>query len=174
MIPILFSGDAATFDSNGKGLLSDCISCEVEQVRNGIFELNMKYPIDGIHYQDIQWEDIILAQAETAKPAQAFTVKEMRPAMDGTVEIFGEHISYVLNWAILKPYSAETVNEALLNFPSHLALNSDANTARYNNFDFWTDKTTSAHFEFDTLMPARAMLGGTKGSFLGGEALCDL
>ena len=172
MIPILFSGDAATFDSNGKGLLSDCISCEVEETRNGIYELNMVYPVDGIHYEDINWGDIILAQAQDGKDPQAFFVQDMRPAMGGKVEIFGEHISYILNWVASAPFTAETVNEALLNMMPSLYSGGEDTNRRYERFDYWTDKSTTAHFEHDTLMPARSVLAGTRGSILdvyGGE-----
>ena len=172
MIPILFSGDAATFDSNGKGLLSDCISCEPEQTRNGIFELNMVYPIDGIHYQDIEWGDIILAKAEDGKDPQAFFVQDIRPTMDGKAEIFCEHISYILNWVASAPFTAETVNEALLNMMPSLYSGGEDTNRRYERFDYWTDKSTTAHFEHDTLMPARSVLAGTRGSILdvyGGE-----
>lgn len=172
MIPILFSGDAATFDSNGKGLLSDCISCEPEQTRNGTFELNMVYPIDGIHYQDIEWGDIILAKAEDGKDPQAFFVQDIRPTMDGKAEIFCEHISYILNWVASAPFTAETVNEALLNMKPSLYSGGEDTNRRYERFDYWTDKSTTAHFEHDTLMPARSVLAGTRGSILdvyGGE-----
>ena len=172
MIPILFSGDAATFDSNGKGLLSDCISCEVEEVRNGTYELNILYPVDGIHYEDINWGDIILAQAQDGKDPQAFFVQDMRPAMGGKTEIFGEHISYILNWVASAPFTAETVNEALLNMKPSLYSGGEDTNRRYERFDYWTDKSTTAHFEHDTLMPARSVLAGTRGSILdvyGGE-----
>ena len=172
MIPILFSGDAATFDSNGKGLLSDCISCEVEETRNGTYELNMVYPVDGIHYGDINWGDIILAQAQDGKDPQAFFVQDVQPAMSGKVEIFGEHISYILNWVASAPFTAETVNEALLNMKPSLYSGGEDTNRRYERFDYWTDKSTTAHFEHDTLMPARSVLAGTRGSILdvyGGE-----
>ena len=172
MIPILFSGDAATFDSNGKGLLSDCISCEVEETRNGTYELNMVYPVDGIHYEDINWGDIILAQAQDGKDPQAFFVQDVRPAMGGKAEIFGEHISYILNWVASAPFTAETVNEALLNMKPSLYSGGEDTNRRYERFDYWTDKSTTAHFEHDTLMPARSVLAGTRGSILdvyGGE-----
>jgi len=172
MIPILFSGDAETFNSNGKGLLSDCISCEVEETRNGTYELNMVYPVDGIHYEDINWGDIILAQAQDGKDPQAFFVQDVRPTMGGKAEIFGEHISYILNWVASAPFTAETVNEALLNMKPSLYSGGEDTNRRYERFDYWTDKSTTAHFEHDTLMPARSVLAGTRESILdvyGGE-----
>ena len=44
MIPVLYKADAVTFSTFGLGVLSDCISCEVTEERNGAFELVMKYP----------------------------------------------------------------------------------------------------------------------------------
>ena len=50
MKPILFPGNARRFDSQGLGSLSDCISCRVAETRNGEYELNMTYPMSGIHF----------------------------------------------------------------------------------------------------------------------------
>lgn len=51
---LLYSSGEADFNNNGLGALSDAISCEVTEERNGTFELQMEYPITGIHYQDIK------------------------------------------------------------------------------------------------------------------------
>ena len=56
---LLYSSGEADFNNNGLGALSDAISCEVTEERNGAFELQMEYPITGIHYQDIKPRRII-------------------------------------------------------------------------------------------------------------------
>ena len=54
MIPILYESTETTFTSNGIGRLSDAVSCVVTEERNGPYELEMEYPVSGIHYDDIQ------------------------------------------------------------------------------------------------------------------------
>ena len=47
MTPILFAKTETDFTHNGIGRLVDCISCEVTEERNGIYELEMQYPVIG-------------------------------------------------------------------------------------------------------------------------------
>ena len=50
MIPVLYRANATEFTTFGLGALSDAISCEVTEERNGAFELVMKYPTTGQNY----------------------------------------------------------------------------------------------------------------------------
>ena len=52
MLPILFGAGATSFDTFGIGVLSGAISCEVEENRNGSYELEMSYPVTGVYYDD--------------------------------------------------------------------------------------------------------------------------
>lgn len=54
MIPILYDTNETAFISNGLGRLRDCISAVVTEERNGVYELDFSYPIDGANYEDIQ------------------------------------------------------------------------------------------------------------------------
>ena len=68
MIPVLYKADALTFTSYGIGALSDCISCEVTEERNGAFELTMKYPVTERNYDQLANERIVKAKPnDTAK-----------------------------------------------------------------------------------------------------------
>ena len=51
MIPILYSPTETNFTTNGLGGLSDCISCEVTEERNGAYTMQIVYPIDGLHFR---------------------------------------------------------------------------------------------------------------------------
>lgn len=59
MIPILYDTNETAFESNGLGRLRDCISCIVTEERNGIYECDFEYPIDGANYDLIQAGRII-------------------------------------------------------------------------------------------------------------------
>ena len=57
---ILFPSTEKEFLTQGLGVLTDAISCEVTEERNGAFELTMVYPVTGIHYDEICERRIIL------------------------------------------------------------------------------------------------------------------
>lgn len=59
MIPILYSSTEDNFTSNGLGRLRDCISCTVTEERNGIYECDFEYPINGENFDKIQLGRII-------------------------------------------------------------------------------------------------------------------
>ncbi|MBR6614388.1 MAG: hypothetical protein IKK95_00230 [Lachnospiraceae bacterium] len=95
MIPILYAGTEQNFTNNGLGRLSDAISCKVTEERNGTFELEMTYPITGIHYGDIALNRIILAKTEEGGANQAFIIYSITRPIDGIATIKANHISYI-------------------------------------------------------------------------------
>ena len=62
MNPILFDTGETSFDSFGIGVLSSAISCEVEETRNGSYELEMTYPITGAFFNEIQLRRFVVAK----------------------------------------------------------------------------------------------------------------
>ena len=74
MIPTLYTPGTTTFTTNGRGRLSDAISCYVEEKRNGSYELEMVYPVDGIHFSDITHSCIITAKPADGKDKQPFRI----------------------------------------------------------------------------------------------------
>ena len=60
MIPILYPANETNFTSNGLGRLSDAIKCLVTEERNGQYELEMDYPMTGIHYGDLCEERLLM------------------------------------------------------------------------------------------------------------------
>ena len=66
MIPVLYTANATDFSTFGLGVLTDTISCEVTEERNGVFECLLKYPVSGQHYGLITKECIIKVLAPGA------------------------------------------------------------------------------------------------------------
>ena len=62
MIPVLYPANSTSFTTFGLGTLTDTISCEVTEERNGVFECILKYPITGQHYKLIAKERLIKAK----------------------------------------------------------------------------------------------------------------
>lgn len=162
--PILYSTTETKFDHNGIGILSACVSCEVTEEANGIFELAMQYPFDGIHCEKIENRSIIKANVDRFRNPQLFRVYSIGKPMAGIVNVLAEHISYGLSGIPVKPFSAPNVSTALKMLKQ--------NAVTDCQFDFWTDKNTSGNFVVPVPSSIRSNLGGSVGSILdvyGGE-----
>lgn len=167
MIPTLYAPGTTSFVTNGKGRLSDAISCYVEEKRNGSYELEMVYPVEGIHFSDITHSCIITAKPADGKDTQPFRIYRISSPIDGKVTINAEHISYQLTHIPVNPITTEQTSCA----QALQALKTNA--AEPCPFTFWTDKTSQGSFYVKEPKSIRAKLGGTEGSILdafgGGE-----
>ena len=103
--PILYKSNETKFDHNGFGILSDCISCEVVENTDGVFELSMQYPIDGIHFKKIKAGCILKVITDTVRKPQLFRIYFVSKTMQKTSKILARHISYDLNWIPVRPFS---------------------------------------------------------------------
>lgn len=166
--PILFPAGETEFLSQGLGALSDAVSCSVSWESNGAYELNMQYPVTGIHFEEITDRCIIFAKPNPYRDPQPFRVYRSTVPLNGVVTYYAQHLSYDLSGIPVTPFSAEGVAAALSGLKSNSAVD--------NPFSFWTDKTTSAHFSVDAPASIRSRLGGNEGSVLdvyGGEYIFD-
>lgn len=162
--PILYSATETDFSNNGLGILGDCVSCEVTEEANGIFELVMQYPMGGIHYEEIADRSIIKSKADQFRDPQLFRVYAISKPMSGIVTVSAEHISYDLSGIPVAPFTAGSVSLALADLKNNAVTDCP--------FDFWTDKDTSATFSVSVPSSIRSRLGGVEGSILdvyGGE-----
>ena len=166
--PILYRPTETNFDHNGLGILSGCLSCFVTEEGNGSFELEMKYPINGIHYEDIVDRAIIKAKADQFRNPQLFRVYAKSKPMSGIVTISAEHISYDLSGIPVAPFTAGSATSAMASFPTYAAVPCP--------FEFWTDKEVTADFSVPVPASIRSRLGGVSGSIIdvyGGELEFD-
>lgn len=164
MIPILHAPTSTDFFTNGIGRLSDAISCTVHEARNGEFELEMEYPVDGAHYSDIVHSAIIVAKPSARRSNQAFRVYKITKPMRGTVTVLAQHISYQLSFIPVSPFSAQNLTNALSGFKS--------NAAEDCPFTLTADFTSDSSYAVPIPTSIRAYLGGQRGSILdiyGGE-----
>lgn len=154
----LFPADATDFSTNGLGSLSDATSCIVTEERNGEFELEMDYPVDGIHYSDMNYRSIILAKPDPYSKPQPFRIYEISKPFNGVVTINAAHISYDLTGYTVAPFKADGVSSVLSTMKSNIDIDCP--------FDFWTDKDTEGTFETHVPIEVRKLLGGVDGSIL--------
>ena len=85
MIPILYEKSEIDFNSNGLGRLRDCIRCEVTEERNGIYECEFEYPINGLHYKDIILGRIIAVEHDESGNVQPFDIYAYSKPINGVV-----------------------------------------------------------------------------------------
>lgn len=165
MIPILFDAAEKTFDSNGIGKLTEATVCTVTEERNGLFELELQYPIAGAFYSELAISRIILAAPGDGRTSQPFRIYKITRPIGGIVTVNAQHISYQLSYIPVMPAPAASSANAALG-----ALKSNA--AEDCPYTFWSDNTASGTFAVTVPQSLRASLGGQEGSVLdvfGGE-----
>ena len=157
---LLYPQDEQTFADNGIGALSDAVSCDVTEERNGMYEVEMVYPITGVHYADIAYRSILFVKPNPWDDPQPFRVYRISRPFDGLVTVYAQHITYDLNGIPVKPFHSYTIEGALTALETNSAIN--------NIFTYSTDKTPLMEGEIETFVPysARYILGGMQGSVL--------
>ena len=157
MIPVLYLPNAVDFSSFGLGVLTDTISCEVTEERNGVFECLLKYQVSGQHYGLITKECIIKAKPNDTAVDQAFRIYRITKPLNGIVTIYGQHISYDLANVPVLPFSTESRS------PQFILSQLLAGDTRFTG---WTDYSDAKAFSVTQPKSVRACLGGTEGSML--------
>lgn len=159
MIPILYSKSETQFLSNGLGRLTECISCDVTEERNGIYECEFTYPVTGRFCKEMMENGgIISVTHDNHGDRQAFDIYKFSAPIDGIVTFNAHHISYRLNGIIVTPFEASTCAGALQKISQ--------NSANTNPFTFTTDKVVTAPYIVSVPSNARSLLGGSSGSIL--------
>ena len=161
----LFPAASTIFTTNGLGSLSDCLSCSVEEERNGIFELTMTYPVTGRRYADLASRQIIFCKSTPFSNPQAFRIYSISKPINGQIEINARHISYDMSGYPVSPFESHSLAQ------SFIMLKSESPVANIP-FTFWTDKTNEQGMSTEKPYAMRTLLGGVKGSVLdtyGGE-----
>lgn len=158
MIPILFSSAEKQYNNNGLGALVDVGYCTVTEARNGEYELQMQYPVNGHLYNEICVDRQILAKPNATSKPQAFRIYKITKPMNGVVTVNAEHISYQLSSVIVLPFSATSAKTAFKKIKE--------NSISENPFEFVTEKTTEANMETTLPASARSLLGGVENSVL--------
>ena len=167
MYPKLFNADATSWASFGIGVLSGAISCDVEENRNGSYELEMTYPVTAPFYDELKLRRLIVAKPNYTDDPQPFRIYEISKPLNGIVTVKAQHISYDLSGYIDAPFEALDLQNALTTMVS-------SNTIYPTScpFSFSTDKTGSQAMNVKHPQSVRALMGGVEGSLIdtyGGE-----
>lgn len=103
--PILYAKGTTTFSDMGIGVLTDCLKCSVTREINGEYELTMDYPVEGVHFADIQLESVILAKVPDKNDYQAFKIYSISKPIDMTITVDAEHVTYQTGDIPLQPFT---------------------------------------------------------------------
>ncbi len=158
MRPILHDADERLFNHNGVGVLADATYCIVSETLNGGYELEMRYPIEGIHFEHIKNRMIILAKPNRTDPLQPFRIYRITKPMLGIVTVYAEHISYDLAGIPVDPFTAASAVDAMEKIHE--------NSAIENPFTFISEKETEADMNIIEPRSAKACLLGQSGSLI--------
>ena len=157
MIPILYDSitEGVVPTHYGIGPLTDALSCTVHEVLNGLDELALTYPAQGIHAEDITPGYFIKAKPNYTDDPQIFRIYKVGKTMAGKFTVNARHISYDLGGKIITTGSAGSCAAAC-------ALLS----ASAGNFIISTNKTLSGAFSVSQPASVRSWFGGKEGSIL--------
>lgn len=158
----LFDSNETEFETNGIGVLPDAETCEITEERNGEFELEMDYPINGRHYNDIGLRKIIVTKSNPYSKPQPFRIYSISKPIDGIVTINAEHISYDLSGYPVSAFSLEEPNTTVQNVFDEFK----NQCVRDCPFTFWTNKIATGKFKLSNPRSMRSLLAGSEGSII--------
>lgn len=159
MLPVIYSASSSEFSSNGQGVLIDCLSCQVTEERNGIFEMELTYPSNGQHADKLLVDAIIKATAHKGDEGQLFRIYQIETDLNGDLKVLCQHISYQLSFIPCAPFTAANIGDALTAIRTNMQTQDDG-------FTFTTDKTTVANMNIKVPTSTKSVLGGMEGSLL--------
>lgn len=159
MIPVLYAATETDFNNNGLGRLPDCVSCDVTEERNGVFELELVYPTTGVNFYRIEIGHIIYVTHDALKTPQPFEIYKKSTPINGQVTFSAHHVSYRLSDVVVAPFTMTgTAGEAMAALGTH-AVNSCP-------FTFYSTRSTSLPYKVSKPETLRRLLGGVEGSIL--------
>ena len=163
MKPMAFDASGA-LTGHGYGNLTDAISCTVTEELNGRCDLEMKYPVDGVHYGDLALRCLIKAPKAPGGTLQPFRIYRITTPINGVVTVYARHLVYDLDGIPVLPFSATTAAETMQKLVSRAAVPC--------SFTLWTNLNVTYDFTVTAPTPLWGLLGASTGGVLatyGGE-----
>lgn len=165
MIPILLKQDAKT----KIGWLAEAISCRCTEERNGIYELELQYPMLGTYAADLVIDRYIKAKPNSTGDNQLFHIRKVSKPINGMFTVSCDHVSYALSGYPVPTVSASGNAQVAINAVLTAATNQLGKDTGFSAAP--TDIVLSSSIALANVS-ARAALGGVQGSILqtyGGE-----
>lgn len=144
------------FSSNGLGVLSEAISCIVTEELNGGYELELTYPVTGVHSSYLALRNIIVAKPNPFSNYQPFRIYSVSKEIDGSITVNAQHISYDLNG-----YVAQVLNNPVNGLKEYFDRLSTITKPTGCPFTFETTTNSSSEFKVKDILPIRTILGNS-------------
>lgn len=157
MFPVLYDSVSIGIVPShyGIGVLTDSISCEVVEERNGSYELKLKYPSSGKYANQLVPRAILKVKPNYTDDPQLFRIYKIGKAIGSSFTINARHISYDMSGFPITSGSATNIGDALRLLQ-----------AKANGFSITTDKSLNANFKVSEPSSVRSWFGGKAGSIL--------
>ncbi len=164
----LYESTESQFLTNGLGGLPDAMTCVVSEERNGIYELEMDYPVTGIRFNELKLRRIIYVKPNPYTAKQPFRIYSISKEMGGVVTIEASHISYDLSGYPVSAFEAESTSDAIVKMRANVL----------GNCPFTITSDIDEQYPMTNPYPNsyRSLIGGTGNSIIslyGGECEFD-
>lgn len=164
MKPILYEQNAfeqntqTPFTSQGIGVLTDALKCVVTEELNNAYDLEMVYPVGGVHFKDLTLRRIIKAKPNQTDDPQPFRIYKITKPLSGKVTVLAHHLTYDLSGLVVPPFRVNTPGGVIA------AITGTA-IPTINPFSFINNSTVGANdIQVDKPISARAALGELSGA----------
>lgn len=102
----LFKSDSTDFSGNSLGILSDILTCSIDQELNSSYEMTFTYPINGVLADQIDVDMIVVAPSiNQDQEPQAFRIYAQTKPINGIITYKCQHISYDMADIPVLPFS---------------------------------------------------------------------
>lgn len=170
MIPKLYESNATSFNTLGITALPDAETCDVTEERNSQYELELKYPVTGYGFEELQVGRHVVAKPNETSRNQAFEIYQISKPMNGLCTVKAEHISYRLKRIICAANTGYTkyAAKAMEEFLKGWALGDTVPFTFSSDIEFTSTKT----IKLEQPVAFRTALMGMSGSIIdlfGGE-----
>ena len=173
MRPILYEQDETLFRTNGIGILHDAEECKVTEARNGKFELEMTYPLQGDWTTELLQNRYILARPNDYDQPHAFRIYDTAVDLEANkVTVKAVTITDELSGVLIKPFATPYPVIPQAAWPR--ILENATSRVRYR---FWSDVTEIDHqFVVSEARNLLSVIAGEEDSMIsmyGGELIRD-
>ena len=149
---------------NGLGGLPDAIEATVTHEINGEYELKLRYPVTGLHFEELISGRIIMAAPDDLTDEQPFRIYRITKPLNGIVSVYARHLCYDMQGIIVEPFSADSLTTAFQTIPTVCTPSSPITLS--------TTRSVASGMTLAEPRPLWKLIGGQSGSILdvyGGE-----
>lgn len=155
---------AYPYTGNGLGGLPDAIEAITTHEINGQYELYFRYPVTGLHYEELLNGRIVMAAPDDLTDEQPFRIYRITKPLNGVVTVYARHIAYDMSGIVVEPFTAGSMTEAFQVIPTKCTPASPITIS--------TLRSVASPMTLSAPRPLWRLLGGQSGSLLdvyGGE-----